>query len=129
MGFLKISPAGTSTLVQFAGDVMNKISDYLGGINIAAADASNKPDIATETRFRTGNLRVSDSDRSHDFYVDTSAVNISEHKKVKLPALVASEDEVMFVAQPAIISGKTISGLTNTITDIEIPYTLQENYA
>jgi hypothetical protein len=121
MVFQKISPAGTSTILQFAGDVVNKLSDWLSGTNIAASDATNKPDIATETRFRTGMLRLWDNDRSHSFYFDTSAVNVVEDKKVKVPALAAAEDELLFATQPAIVTGKTIDYTTNTILNLPVP--------
>jgi hypothetical protein len=114
MGFLKISPAGTTTLVQFAGDVMNKLSDLFSGINIAQTDDTNKPDVATEIRFRDKMLRLFDNDRSHEFYFDTSSANLSEHKKIRMPALVATEDEPLFVGQPAIVSGKTLDFNNNT---------------
>lgn len=117
MGFPKISPEGTTTLLKFAGDVMNKIQDYLSGTNIAASDGTNKPDIGTNTRFRTGTLRVFDNDRSHSFYFDTSAVNISEDKGVKFPALVAAQDTFVFVGQPQILTNKTIDYNDNSITN------------
>lgn len=115
MVFQKISPEGTSTPAQFAGDVVNKISDLFSSVNIAQTDITNKPAINTETRFFPSKLRLLDTDLSHEFYFDTSSVDLNENKAIVIPLLTASSDTLLFASQAATVANKTVNIDTNLI--------------
>ena len=113
--FQKISPEGLSSSTQFAGDVINKLSDLFSSINIAQADLTNKPTVNTEMRFYPDTLRLMDNDLSHQFYFDTSGANVSEHKGMIIPQLTAGSDTLLVEAQTATMTNKIINTDQNSI--------------
>jgi hypothetical protein len=118
MVFPRINDPKTTTADTFAGDALNKIQEWLAGINIASADVTNKPVIDTDTRFKSGRLRLFDSSSANElsFVVPT----LTTPAAITFPATLsnASTNELLFAGVSQAITNKTINAAANSITNI-----------
>lgn len=114
----KINTPGVTTLTKFHGDVINRIADWTNNIDVAAADASKKPIINTETLFQPNKLKIYDGDSTHTFRISTS--NLSADKTINLPSFTAASDDILLAAAVQTITGKTIDANSNTVSNVVI---------
>ncbi len=121
MTFPRIQNSKTTIFNTFGGDALNKIQELFGGINIAATDATNKPLIDTDFRFKSNRLILLDADQASEvrFVLPTLSSNVS----ITMPTsmLTSEANELLFSKTTQTIINKTIaagsnsiSGLTNT---------------
>ena len=118
MVFPRIQNPKTTTADTYAGDALNKIQEWLAGINIAATDSTNKPGINTDTRFHSGRLKLFDLDFSNELSFVTPA--LSTNANISFPVLLSAvaDNEILFASVPQAIENKTINAAANTITNI-----------
>ena len=118
MVFPTINSPKETTGTTFGGDVMNKVMQWFSGYNIAATDSTNKPSIATETRFYSGKFILFDYDFTNEikFFTPqlTNNVSISFPDNLSISAL----NEITFNLVPQIIQNKTIDATNNSISNI-----------
>jgi len=116
--FPRIQNPKTTTADTYAGDALNKIQEWLAGINIAATDSTNKPGINTDTRFHSGRLKLFDLDFSNELSFVTPA--LSTNANISFPVLLSAvaDNEILFASVPQAIENKTINAAANTITNI-----------
>lgn len=112
----EIAEASTTTATIFAGDALNYLIQYFKNVDHASGDASMIATIFTETRFRSGKLRILDSDSTHT--VNFATPNYVENKTANFPSTLLTSDDLLFAATPAIVTGKTIDFTSNTILNI-----------
>jgi hypothetical protein len=116
----EITDPANTTFAKFGGITVNHILQYFKAIDLAAGgtDATGNADIATETLFANECLKLWDSNKSHKIKLQTPDYN--ENKTWTFPneSAMGASDEVMFKDSVAIVSGKSMSGGTNTFTDI-----------
>jgi hypothetical protein len=112
----KTSPATTTSTV-FGGDYLNRVSDYYSNIDVAAADATLQPKIATVTRFKNQMLRYRNPADNNDFGFDVPA--ITEQHWIQFPLLPASKvtDEMVTRTYIQSLEGKVVDTNLNTVTE------------
>ena len=118
MVFPTINSPKATTGTTFGGDVMNKVMQWFSGFNIAATELTNKPSIATETRFYSGKFILFDYDFTNEikFFTPqlTNNVSISFPDNLSISAL----NEITFNLVPQILQNKTIDATNNSISNI-----------
>ena len=121
MPFPIISGGGrSSTTTQYGGQELTKIQNLFNNVNIASVDATNKPILNTELLFKSGKLRLYDSDSSNIITIVTS--NISQDVNLTFPTTMlggASVNTFLFEGTTQPISGKIIDADNNTIIDLD----------
>ena len=118
MVFPRIQNPKTTTADTYAGDALNKIQEWLAGINIASTDATNRPSINTDTRFYSGRFKLFDYDFSNELSFVTPA--LSTNANISFPVLLSSvaDNEILFASVQQTIENKTINAGSNTITNL-----------
>jgi len=121
MTFTTITGGGrTSTTTQYGGQDLTKVLNLFGGVNIASVDTTNKPVLNTESLFKSGKLRLYDSDSSNLITVLTP--NLTLDANVTFPTTLAtgaSSNTFLFEATNQAITNKTIDADVNTIIDLD----------
>lgn len=112
MVWATISGAGTTTATKFHGDVMNKINNMLGGVDVSDTVTINSAVIWT---FEDGAFKLEDSDASHDYIF--AASNLAADRTITLP-LLTGNDTLVVEAEAATLTNKTINADNNTISNI-----------
>ncbi len=110
-----LDPIATTTEI-FGGDVMNWILQYHNEVDLATGDPLGIAKIATETRYYSGKLRLYDSNRSNT--ISFISPDFIEDKEITIPSTMAATDEILTRTAAQVMQGKSISGLTNAISDI-----------
>ena len=112
----KTSPATTTSTV-FGGDYLNRVSDYNSNVDVAAADATLQPKIATVTRFKNQILRFRNPADNNDIGFDVPA--ITEQHWISFPLLPASKitDEMMTRTFVQSLEGKVVDTNLNSVTE------------
>jgi hypothetical protein len=112
----KTSPATTTSTV-FGGDFANRISQYYSNIDVAAADATFQPKIATITRFKNQILKFRNPADNNDFTIDVPA--ITEAHSILLPLLPSSivQDEMVTRTHVQTLLGKVLDTNLNSILE------------
>lgn len=118
MVFLTINNPRTTTFNQFGGDVMNLVQSLFSAVNIAATDATNKPSIGTDFRFRSGRFILFDEDYSNEIKFVTP--QLTANVNITFPASLTnlSDNEMVFNKATQTLEGKSISASTNVITGL-----------
>jgi hypothetical protein len=116
--FPRINTPNTTTADTFAGDALNKIQEWLAGLNIAASDSTNRPSINTDTRFQSGRFKLFDSDLSNE--ISFATPNLSTNASVTFPVLLSgvTANEILFASVQQSMENKTINAAANVITNI-----------
>jgi hypothetical protein len=124
MVFPKISDPKPSTSTTYGGLEMSKLQDYFSGVDIAAGDDTNKPDINTETRFESGKLLmlgsgVNSTNIARFTYPENVSITVPE-AEISLPNNLSDSqrNEFVFADIPQILTGKEIDASVNAITNI-----------
>lgn len=113
----KINNPGITNTTTFYGDIVNNLVDYLSTIDQGSDTPLGEVAIATATTFKTGKLKLFDSDSSHK--VIFSVPNFSEDKTFNLPSISGTSDDLMSRTAPQIVTGKTLDfSSSNTATGI-----------
>ena len=118
MVFPRIQNPKTTTADTYAGDALNKVQEWLAGINIASTDATNRPSINTDTRYYSGRFKLFDLDFSNELSFVTPA--LSTNANISFPSLLSSvaDNEILFAGVQQTIENKTINAGANTITNL-----------
>jgi len=119
MVFPKIQSPKVTTGTTFGGDVMNLVMQWFSGFNIAATDSTNKPSIATETRFYSGKFILYDYDFTNEikFFTPQLTNNVS----VSLPdnLAISGLNEITFNLVSQTLQNKAIDATVNAITNLK----------
>lgn len=117
MGYPEISVSKESTPTTYGGAEMTKHQRYKKGINVAEIDPTNKPDIATETRYRSGTLLEFMQNNSN--YIKHVTPAMGQNVEVGYPTTLDDEavNVQLFEDTAQEINNKVISGETNTFPD------------
>lgn len=119
----QITVAKSSTPQTFGGDLGNQVSGYLGGLDIAASDTTNKPIINTNTYYKTGRLILYGATSTHtiSFVTPTLSNDVSVTFPTNLDNL--NPNTFLFSELNQTVTNKNIdAGLNNlfNIGDINI---------
>lgn len=111
-----LADAVASDASQFGGQYLNRISQLMTGTDIATTDATLKPLIGTDWRFKSGRLFIQDSGNNNTVQVisDDQTVNTI----VKIPIQTQSTDYISLRNQTETLTHKTIDATQNTILNL-----------
>jgi hypothetical protein len=113
MGFPTISGALASQLTKFGGDIMNTIAQIFSGINAATSDSTNKPDINTDFRFRSGKFRFKDSSTPTPREINTTVANQTADRTINIPPLDVPVQDYVFTEENARLYNKQLNAADN----------------
>lgn len=119
MPYPTIASPKTTTGTSFGGDVPNQIQRLLNNFDIADVDASNKPTINTDFRFRNQRLHLFAG--ASNFVIKHKTNTLPADSIVTYPANLntgATENEFVFAGLAQTLSLKGIDADSNSLTNI-----------
>jgi hypothetical protein len=125
MPWPKILEPKPSTSNTYGGIEMSKLQDLLSGVDIAAADETNKPTLGTEFRFKSSKLKIFgsgiNSSNTASFTYPEGTLSTVSNANVTFPNNLSGSqnNEFVFKDVPAIITAKTLDASLNVITHIK----------
>lgn len=120
-----ITNAGVTSTTMFAGDTLNSVIQYHNDIDLAAGDPQGISRISTETLFNNEKLKLSDPGENNT--VTFSLPEYSENKTIAFPSSMPTTDELLLKSATQIVTGKDISGASNTISINATTNTITDN--
>lgn len=116
----KINSSTPSTASLYGGLTVDNILNYFSAVDLSAAgvDTTGIADIATYTYFYNNAFNIWDSDKSHSVKFQTP--NYTSNKTIIFPSesAIPTADELVLKDAVQIITNKTISASSNTISNL-----------
>ncbi len=119
MGWPTISGVMSSIPTKFGGDISQTLSNLFSNIDIAVADATWKPLVNTDVRFRSGRLRFSDESVVPN-EIQHTVVNQGGARTIQIPLLDAAPNVPVYASLAQTLTGKIMSGTNNSFSNIPI---------
>lgn len=121
MGYPEIAISKATTVTTYGGDVMTKDQRYKKGIDVADVDPTNKPDINTDTRYRSGRFILFMQNNSNE--IEHITPSMVTNVQVSYPNNLdnVAPNEYVFKDLPTTINNKAIPFATNSFPNFVAP--------
>lgn len=121
MGYPEISVNKTTTPTTYGGDAMTKHQRYKKGIDVAATDPTNKPDVNTATRYRSGKFILFMQNNIHEIVHNTPAMTQSVDVSYPTNMDDVETNEFVFKDLPTTIKNKSLPFADNSFPNFIAP--------